>query len=306
MDYKERYLKLLEKNKQLKNELESLRFANNIEKDISGDVIYKFFHSSSNLIAISNFETGKYVDVNSAFLSTSGYRKEEIIGHTSDEIIFFYYPEEIKKFISQLQKSNKIKDYPVTLRSKDGEQKSCLFSAEKLIHQDEVYLLSIFYEIPGAKDEKIKDSTVSVRDEIFETVSSYLALYSIGDDNRFYIIDLNSKVEEVEFIRRGDVLGKCINDTPLSNRVKLIELLHYLRINGHSHKLSSSPKGDDSEGYYIGFLLTSGNIVVTWEPGYKQKNLENLYKQGIIFETFAEMLPEMVYEVDITGKVLYV
>ena len=145
----------------------------------------------------------------------------------------------------------------------------------------------------------------SVLDEIFETVNSYLTLYSVGDDNRFYIIDLNSKVEEVEFIQKSEVLGKCIDDTPLVNRVKLIELLHHLRITGDAHKLAASPGGDDSEGYYMGFLLTSGNIVITWEPGKQQKILDNLFKQGIVFEKFAEMLPETVYEVDITGKVLY-
>ena len=30
----------------------------------------------------------------------------------------------------------------------------------------------------------------------------------------------------------------------------------------------------------------------------------DLYKQGIVFEKFAEMLPEMIYEVDLTGKVI--
>ena len=98
--------------------------------------------------------------------------------------------------------------------------------------------------------------------------------------NRFYIIDLNSKVEEVEFIQKSDVIGKCIDDTPLANRVKLIELLHQPALTGDAHKLAASPNGDDSEGYYMGFSLTSGNIVITWEPGNRQKNMDDLYKQG--------------------------
>lgn len=145
----------------------------------------------------------------------------------------------------------------------------------------------------------------SVLDEIFETVTSYLALYSIGEDNKFYIIDLNSSVEKVEFIQKDEVIGKCIDETPLINRIKLIELLNHIRITGNAHKLSASTLGDDSEGYYMGFPLTSGNIVITWEPGNLQKDLDNLYKQGIVFEKFAEMLPEMIYEVDLSGRVLY-
>jgi PAS domain S-box-containing protein len=32
---------------------------------------------------------------------------------------------------------------------------------------------------------------------------------------------------------------------------------------------------------------------------------EDFYKQGVFFEKFADMLPEMVYEIDISGKILY-
>ena len=55
----------------------------------------------------------------------------------------------------------------------------------------------------------------------------------------------------------------------------------------------------------MGFLLTSGNFVITWEPGSQQKSKDDQNKQGIVFEKFADLLPEMVYEVDLTGKILY-
>lgn len=36
-----------------------------------------------------------------------------------------------------------------------------------------------------------------------------------------------------------------------------------------------------------------------------EKDAEDLYKMSLAFEQFADLLPEMVYEVDLTGKVLY-
>jgi len=305
MDYRERYDELLETNKQLEKELEFFRAKSQGKYEITRDMIFNVFHSASHLMAISKLDTGKYIDVNSTFLKTLGYQKDEIIGHTPDDIQIFTDFEESNKYLRLLDQLKRIKDYPVTLKTKSGEEKPYLFSAETFHLDDDVYMLTIYAEIKISKDRKIKDSQGSVLDEIFETISSYLALYSIGDDNRYYIIDLNSKVEEVEFIKKDDVIGKCIDDTILVNRVKLIELLNHIRITSNAHKLSASPKGDDSEGYYMGFLLTSGNIVITWEPGSLQKNLDDLYKQGIVFEKFAEMLPEMVYEVDLTGKVIY-
>jgi PAS domain S-box-containing protein len=305
MDDTERYKELLEKNEQLEKELESLRLKTQGKDEIAREMIFKAFHSASYLMAICKLDSGKYVDVNDAFLQALGYKKEEIIGLTPDDIQIFADFEESNKYIKLISRLKSIKDYPVTLKTKTGEEKPYLFSADTVLLDNEKYLLTVYIEITTLKDRKIKESQGSVLDEIFETVSSYLALYSIGEDNRFYIIDINRRVEDVEFVKRDDVIGKCIDDTLLVNRVKLVELLHHLRITGQAHKLAASPKGDDSEGFYMGFILTSGNIIITWEPGNQQKNLEDLYKQGIVFETFAEMLPEMVYEVDLNGKIIY-
>ncbi|MCX6254394.1 MAG: PAS domain S-box protein [Bacteroidia bacterium] len=305
MDFKERYHELLEAKKQLEKELESMRLKSQGKTEVARDMIFKAFHSASRLMAISKLDTGKYVDINTAFLQALGYKKEEIIGRTSDDIQIFTDFEESNKYIKLISKLEKIKDYPVNLKTKSGVEKPYLFSAETVQLEGEIYLLTIYNEIDISKDRKIKESHGSVLDEIFDTVRSYLILIRVGEDNKFNIIDLNSKVEEVEFLRKDKLIGKCIDDTPLINRVKLIELLNHIRITGESHKLSASPKGDDSEGYYMGFPLTSGNIVITWEPGYQQKNLDDLYKQGVVFEKFAEMLPEMIYDVNLTGKVLY-
>ncbi|HEX7493168.1 MAG TPA: PAS domain S-box protein, partial [Bacteroidales bacterium] len=305
MDYKESYIELLESHKRLEKELESFRSKNQEKSGIVREMIFKIFHSALYLMAISKLDTGQYVDVNETFHKSLGYSKEEIIGHTSDEIQIFADFEESTKYIKLISKLKSIKGYPVTLKTKTGEEKSYLFSADTVQLEDEIYLFTVFSEPYASKDRKIKESHGSLLDEIFETVSSYLALFSIDDTNRFYIVDLNKKVEEVEIISKSEVIGKFIDETPLKNRSKLIELLNHLHITGDAHKLAASPKGDDSEGYYMGFLLTSGNFVITWEPGIHQRNKDDLHKQGIVFEKFADLLPEMVYEVDLTGRILY-
>ncbi len=305
MDYKESYIELLEANKRLEEELEYFRAKSHEKSELARDMIFKVFHSASYLMAISRLDTGQYVDVNEIFLNSLGYSKEEIIGHTSDDIQIFADFEESNKYIKLISRLKCIKGYPVTLKTKTGKEKQYLFSADTVQLENEIYLLTIFIEEYSSKDRKIKDSHGSLLDEIFETISSYLALFSIGEDNRFYIVDLNRKVEEVEFIQKKDVIGKYIEDTPLAKRVKLVELLHHLHITGDANKLAASQTGDDSEGYYMGFLLTSGNFVITWEPGIQQRNKDDQNKQGIVFEKFADLLPEMVYEVDLTGRILY-
>lgn len=305
MDFEASYEELLEANKQLEKEVNELRIIRPEKDAISKDMAFSFFHSASYLMAISKLDSGQYVDVNEVFLTTLGYNKDEILGHTSDDIQIFTDFDESNKYIKLISRLKKIKSYPVTLKSKNGEERPYLFSAETITLNDEIYLLTVYTEVEDSKNKKIKESQGSVLDEIFETISSYLALFGIGEANKIFIIDLNNKVEAVEFIRKDEIIGKYIEDTPLKYRVKLVELLNHIRITGEAHKLAASPAGDDTEGYYMGFPLTSGNIVITWEPGNQQKNLDDFYKQGVVFEKVAEMLPEMIYEVDISGRVLY-
>jgi PAS domain S-box-containing protein len=305
MDYKENYIELLETNKRLEKELELIRSKNQEKSDIVRETIFRIFHSASYLMAISKLDTGQYVDVNDTFCKTLGYTKEEIIGHTSDDFQIFADIEDSNKYIKLISKLKSIKGYPVTLKSKTGKEKYFLFSADTVPLENEIYLLTIFTEVNTLKERKIKDSHDSLLKEIFETVSSYLALFSVDNDNRFYIIDINRKVEEVEFVKKSEVIGKYIDETPFVYRMKLIELLNHLHLTGDAHKLAISPEGNGYEGYYMGFPLTSGNFVITWEQESQERSLDDKNKQGVIFEKFADLLPEMVYEVDLTGRVLY-
>ncbi|MGA1978187.1 MAG: PAS domain S-box protein [Bacteroidales bacterium] len=144
-----------------------------------------------------------------------------------------------------------------------------------------------------------------ILEEILNKSGCYFALFHAGLDNGFYIADLNKKAGQVEHVDKKEVVGKCIDNTPLASRKKLVELLHHLHVTNESHKLAVSEKGDDSEGYYMGFILTPGNYVVTWEPGSRKIKNELLFEQSDAFEKMSNMLPEMIYEVDLNGKILF-
>jgi PAS domain S-box-containing protein len=305
MDYKEKYRELEKKNKELEKELKKLHSEAGKKKSSSDDMLFKVFRHAPNPMALSVLETGTFLDVNSSFLTILGYSKEEVVGHTSDDIGLFADIEESNKYIRLLSRLKRIKDFVITLRTKSGEEKPFLFSADRIQLENEIFLMTIYSPISTRKNVMIRESQGPVLEEIFNTVSSYLALFSMGEDNKIYIIDINSKAEEIEFVDRNEVTGKCIDDTPLSKNEKLIELLHYVYITGESYKLAASSAGDDSEGYYMGFLLTSGNIVITWEPSHQQKRRQDIDKQTALFQTFAEMVPVIIYEVDLKGKIIY-
>jgi PAS domain S-box-containing protein len=305
MDDKENYFELLETNKRLEKELALIRSKNPEKSGIAKEMVFRAYQSANCLMAINNLETGQYVDVNETFCKVLGYSKEEIIGNTSDDIQIFAEIEASNKYIKLLSKLKSIRDYPVTLKTKTGEEKPFLFSAHTVQLANEVYLLTIFAEIKTPKDGNLNNSRGNLLEEIIETISTYLALFSIDDDNRIYVININKQVEERELLKKSEVIGKYIEETPFSKRTRLIELLRHLQLTGNSQKIEASPNGDDSQGYYLGSLLTSGNFIITWEPGSHQRIKEIQNKQGVVFEKFADFLPEMVYELNLEGKIMY-
>ncbi len=145
----------------------------------------------------------------------------------------------------------------------------------------------------------------SVLTEIFQTVSHYLSLYRSERDSKFRIIDINGKAEKTEGLLRAELVGKLLEDTPLGKKIKLRELLDHIRLSHEPYKTPVAVSGDDSEGFYVGFPLSNGDIAITWEPGHHQKDLYDLNRQGLIFEKFAEMMPEMIYEVSSDGRIKY-
>ena len=142
-------------------------------------------------------------------------------------------------------------------------------------------------------------------EDIFTTVSGYMAMFRITDKKEIIIVDLNARAASVESVTRNEVAGMNIEATRLRLRPKLIELINTVFNNGSACKVAVSSKNDDSEGFYIGFSVSSETVLVTWEPGSLQKSRDDLSRQNVIFSNFADLLPEMIYEVDLTGRIQY-
>jgi PAS domain S-box-containing protein len=88
----------------------------------------KVFHETPQLIAVSRSDTNIYIDVNDSFVKTTGYTREELIGHSVYEINMFVYPEEQQEIIQLAKKYGYIKNKECSFRMKYGEIRSWLCS----------------------------------------------------------------------------------------------------------------------------------------------------------------------------------
>ncbi|HPX53520.1 MAG TPA: PAS domain S-box protein [Bacteroidales bacterium] len=264
------------------------------------------FNSTNQLITLSNLETQKYIEVNQAFLDTTGYRREEIIGKTSDDIQLYVDLIQSRKYMRLISRLKQVSDLEIKLRMRSGDERTFLFSARTIFMGDEIFLITYYNDISVLNDGFARAESEKILREIFDSMSSYAIILRREGDDKHFIIDFNYRAEDVEQIDRKDVLGKEIGETPFARNETFLSLLENLESSHRPYKTPVSPDGSDDSGFYIGLLLSSGDILVTWEAGKAQKERESeILKQGIVFETFAELLPEMIMEIDVEGHVTF-
>ena len=73
---------------------------------------------------------GRFVDVNESFLTLSGYSRNEIIGRTSEEIVFFSGEAPRKATIGLIMQTGSARDVELHCPMKNGEERVLLCSAE--------------------------------------------------------------------------------------------------------------------------------------------------------------------------------
>jgi PAS domain S-box-containing protein len=72
-------------------------------------------------VAISDLETGRYLDVNGGFEKASGYRRDEVIGRTSVELDLWVDPSERARFRQHMLESGKVRGLELHFRTKSGQ-----------------------------------------------------------------------------------------------------------------------------------------------------------------------------------------
>lgn len=99
------------------------------------------------IMSISTLEEGRYLKVNNAFCTITGYRLEEVIGRTSVEIGFWENPENRLILKSETASKGSLRDMEFWFRRKTGEARLGRYFSELIDIQGEACLLSVIIDI---------------------------------------------------------------------------------------------------------------------------------------------------------------
>jgi two-component system cell cycle sensor histidine kinase/response regulator CckA len=111
----------------------------------------KVFHASPIAISIRTLDEARTIDVNESYLKLTGYRKEEVVGHTADELVVLGDLSEHNSLAVLLRDQRSANDIEIEYRTKSAEVSTALASIELIELYGKTCVLHMFRDISERK-----------------------------------------------------------------------------------------------------------------------------------------------------------
>ncbi|GFO58298.1 hypothetical protein GMST_06230 [Geomonas silvestris] len=164
----------------------------------------KAFHAAPTLISITTIPEGRYLDVNEEFLRTLGFEREEILGHTSQELGIWDSPRDREMLLGRLHDNQMVRDYPALLRAKDGRGVNGLLSLEIIEIEGDECLLTITRNVTALRRSEEERTRLALMVESSEDAI-------IGKTLDGIITSWNRGAEKIYGFTADEVKGKNIS-----------------------------------------------------------------------------------------------
>lgn len=130
----------------------------------------KAFRQVAEAIGIVRLCDEVFLDANDAFFRILGYQREEVVGRTSREFDLWSDIEKRLKFYDAIRENPSVTDLETMWRTKSGEMRIGLFSADLIDIDDETCLIFIWHDITQRKqaEEEVRQARDQLEAKVAE------------------------------------------------------------------------------------------------------------------------------------------
>lgn len=173
----------------------------------------RLFAANPAPMALSTLAEDRFVEVNEAFLRTTGYAREEVVGRSSAELHLFVDPAHQRMIAARLASQGRIADCELRLQRKDGTVLDGLFAGERLESQGKSYFLTVMIDQTARKqaERALRESEEQYR-RLFE---SMLDLYC-RIDRGGTILSISPSVTRMTGFEPEELIGTNIKQHALN------------------------------------------------------------------------------------------
>jgi PAS domain S-box-containing protein len=150
-------------------------------------------------------EAGRFIDVNQCFLHKTGYGKQEFLEGKAADIGFWGSAEDQENIMAELAGKGRIEGFPVRIRTKSGQEVSCLLSGRKMLSSAGECLLLFLEDLSRGE---LVEKALQVSESRFRDFANSAADWFWEMDRDFCFTYLTGKVEETMGKRTEDLVGR--------------------------------------------------------------------------------------------------
>jgi diguanylate cyclase (GGDEF)-like protein/PAS domain S-box-containing protein len=175
------------------------RYASDLQASESR--LRQLFFATPALTWITRLSDGTFLEVNNDYLETTGYRREEIIGHTSLELGLWADPNDRTRVLACLADRQPVRGIDIRIRTRSGEVREVLASFEPMRIGGEDCLLGIALDVT---ERKLADAEMRKLSGALEQAADTVMITSPEGVIEY----VNPAFEHTTGYTRAEVLGR--------------------------------------------------------------------------------------------------
>jgi PAS domain S-box-containing protein len=155
------------------------------------------FRTIPDMVTITSIKDGTVIEVNDGFIHLMGYNREEVLGKKVPDLGIWTKTEDRNRFFQIIEKKGKVKNEEFVIRTKSGDVRNVLVSADRIDVAGEECLIAVTTDITEQKQSQ----------ELLQSIyqSSPLGIYIVQDEKLQYT---NPQFQKITGLGKTELLSK--------------------------------------------------------------------------------------------------
>jgi len=170
----------------------------------------QLFETTPDAIVVASLRNERILEVNPAFVSLSGYTREEALGSSPLDLNLWVDLGQRRAFYAELESKGMVTNMEATFRTRDGRLIQALFSAVKGTLEGEPCVFAISRDVTELKraEAELRASEEKFR-QVFDSALDAIVVADLKDGT---IIDVNAEFTRRAGVSREDAIGKTTGE----------------------------------------------------------------------------------------------